>query len=162
MPDKVAVYPGTFDPFHNGHLEIVKRGLGVFDKVIIAIGSNPGKTPLFSVDERKEMIESCIKGNPRLSCDSFTGLLVAYVKDVGASAILRGLRAISDFEMEFQLSLMNRKLDRTIETYYLMTAHRYLYVSSTIIKATVAAGGMPTGLLPNFIIEKLILKLEEH
>lgn len=151
----IAVYPGTFDPFHNGHLEIVRRGLKTFDKIIIAVGINPGKTCLFSLTERMDLIRTSIEDEPRLSCDSFEGLLVNYAKRKKASAILRGLRAVSDFEFEFQLALMNRKLNRTVETFFLMTAHRYLYVSSTIIKASFAAGGRPTGLMPDHVFEAL-------
>jgi pantetheine-phosphate adenylyltransferase len=152
---KIAIYPGTFDPIHNGHLEIVRRGLKTFDKIIIAIGVNPGKDHFFALSERVEMIQKSICDEPRLSCESFSGLLMKYAKKKKAVAILRGLRAVSDFEFEFQLALMNRKLNRDIETFFLMTAHRYLYVSSTIIKATFAAGGRPKGLMPDHVFKAL-------
>ncbi len=149
---KVAVYPGTFDPFHNGHLEIVLRALGTFDRVIVALGLNPEKETIFSVEERLDMIRNSVDGDPSIEVDAFEGLLVRYAEEKKANAIVRGLRAVSDFEYEFQLALMNRKLNRNIETFFLMTAHRYLYVSSRIIKATVAAGGSPEGLVPDYVL----------
>ena len=156
MSDKIAILPGTFDPIHNGHLEIVKRALGTFDRIIIALGINPAKEVLFTAEERMDMIRNSIrKLEPRVECDSFNGLLVNYAEKRGAKAIIRGLRAVSDFEYEFQLALMNRKLNRNIETFFLMTAHRYLYVSSRIIKATVLAGGSPEDLVPEYVLEVL-------
>ncbi len=155
MSDKVAVYPGTFDPIHNGHIEIIKRALGTFDQIIVAVGLNPEKATVFTLEERLDMIENSLNDDPRISFDSFEGLLVRYAERKGAHAIVRGLRAVSDFEYEFQLALMNRKLSRQIETFFLMTAHRYLYVSSRIIKATVAAGGSPEGLVPDYVLKVL-------
>jgi len=155
MSEKIAVYPGTFDPFHNGHLEIIRRSLLAFDKVIVALGLNPEKEVIFSIEERLDMIRNSIAGDPRIECDSFDGLLVRYAASKKACAIVRGLRAVSDFEYEFQLALMNRKLNRDIETFFLMTAHRYLYVSSRIIKATVHAGGSPQGLVPDYVLKVL-------
>jgi pantetheine-phosphate adenylyltransferase len=152
---KIAVYPGTFDPIHNGHLEIVRRALGTFDRVVIALGLNPEKDTVFSVEERLDMIEKSVDGDPRIETDAFDGLLVRYAETKKATAIIRGLRAVSDFEYEFQLALMNRKLNRNIETFFLMTAHRYLYVSSRIIKATVVAGGSPEGLVPDYVLQVL-------
>jgi pantetheine-phosphate adenylyltransferase len=155
MTEKIAIYPGTFDPFHNGHLEIIRRSLCAFDKVIVALGLNPEKEIIFTVEERLDMIRNSIEGDPRIECDSFDGLLVRYAASKKACAIVRGLRAVSDFEYEFQLALMNRKLNRDIETFFLMTAHRYLYVSSRIIKATVHAGGSPQGLVPDYVLKVL-------
>jgi pantetheine-phosphate adenylyltransferase len=155
MVKKIAIYPGTFDPFHNGHLEIIRRAMGAFDHIVIALGMNPEKETLFSLEERLEMIRNSVNGDPRISSDSFEGLLVRYAEKRKACAIIRGLRAVSDFEYEFQLALMNRKLSRKIETYFLMTAHRYLYVSSRIIKATVFAGGSPEGLVPDYVLRVL-------
>lgn len=151
----VAVYPGTFDPIHNGHLEIVRRALGTFDRIIIALGLNAEKETLFSVEERMDMIRHAVDSDPRIEWDAFEGLTVRYAEKKKARAIIRGLRAVSDFEYEFQLALMNRKLNRKIETFFLMTAHRYLYVSSRIIKATVVAGGSPEGLVPDYVLEVL-------
>ena len=142
--DKVAVYPGSFDPITNGHLDLLERGLKIFDRIVIAIARNPAKKPLFSVEERVEMIEKALEAHPlrdRMVVDAFDGLLVEYVKKAGAKAILRGLRAISDFEYEFQMALMNRKLSNEIETLYLMTGMRWIYISSRIIKEVVASGG---------------------
>jgi pantetheine-phosphate adenylyltransferase len=155
MGEKVAVYPGTFDPFHNGHLEIIRRALGTFDRLIVALGLNPEKETIFTLEERLDMIQNSVDGDPRIECDSFEGLLVRYAERKHAQAIVRGLRAVSDFEYEFQLALMNRKLSRNIETFFLMTAHRYLYVSSRIIKATVVAGGSPKGLVPEYVLKVL-------
>lgn len=153
--EKLAVYPGTFDPIHNGHLEIIRRALGTFDRIIVALGANPEKDTIFSVEERLDMIRGAVAGDPRIQADSFEGLLVRYAEKIKARAIVRGLRAVSDFEYEFQLALMNRKLSRNIETFFLMTAHRYLYVSSRIIKATVLAGGSPEGLVPDNVLKIL-------
>lgn len=158
---KVAIYPGTFDPFHNGHLEIVRRALNTFDKIIVAVGLNPEKDTIFTVDERLDMIRHSIEGDPRIEADYFEGLLVRYAEGKHAHAIIRGLRAVSDFEYEFQLALMNRKLSRNIETFFLMTAHRYLYVSSRIIKATVVAGGSPEGLVPDYVLKVLKRKFPD-
>jgi pantetheine-phosphate adenylyltransferase len=155
MGQKTAVYPGTFDPFHNGHLEIIRRALGTFDRIIVALGVNPEKETIFTLEERLDMIRNSVDGDPRIECDAFDGLLVRYAEGKKAHAIIRGLRAVSDFEYEFQLALMNRKLSRKIETFFLMTAHRYLYVSSRIIKATVMAGGSPEGLVPDYVLKVL-------
>ena len=155
--EKIAVYPGTFDPFHNGHLEIIRRALGTFDRIIVALGVNPEKErdTIFTLEERLDMVRQSVKSHPRIECEPFEGLLVRYAEKKGAKAIVRGLRAVSDFEYEFQLALMNRKLSRHIETFFLMTAHRYLYVSSRIIKATVLAGGSPEGLVPDYVLKTL-------
>ncbi len=152
---KIAVYPGTFDPFHNGHLEIIRRALGTFDHIIIAVGANPEKEVLFTLDQRLDMIVNSIHDDTRIECDAFEGLTVRYAEKRKAQAIIRGLRAVSDFEYEFQLALMNRKLSRKIETFFLMTAHRYMYVSSRIIKAALFAGGSPEGLVPEYVLGEL-------
>ncbi len=158
MRDKVAVCPGSFDPITNGHLDIVRRGLGVFDKVIIAVGHNPLKQDLFTTKEKMEMIRESVEGNPRIEVDSFEGLLVNYIREVGACAILRGLRVISDFEMELQLALMNRRLCDKVETLFLMTDFNHLFVSSTMVKATAAAGGSVEGLVPDPVLTRLNAK----
>ena len=158
MKDRIAVCPGTFDPITNGHVDIARRALTLFDRVIIAVGANPLKDNLFSLGEKLEMIKESVMSDPRIMVDSFDGLLVDYAKKVGASAIIRGLRAISDFEMELQLALMNRKLCDEIETFFLMTDYNNMFVSSTIIKATAAAGGSVKGLVPNPVLIKLYEK----
>jgi pantetheine-phosphate adenylyltransferase len=155
MGERIAVCPGSFDPITNGHLDIVRRGLGVFDKVVIAVGHNVMKQNLFTTEEKVEMIKECVASIDRISVDVFEGLLVDYVKKIGACAILRGLRVVSDFEWEMQLSLMNRKLYGKVDTYFLMTDFRNLFVSSTIIKVTVAAGGSVRGLVPDPVLFKL-------
>ncbi|MEJ5365268.1 MAG: pantetheine-phosphate adenylyltransferase [Desulfosoma sp.] len=160
--DKLAVYPGSFDPITNGHLDLLERALKIFDRVIIAVASNPAKNPLFSLEERMEMIRGSLVGHPlasRIDVDTFDGLLVNYVDRVGARAILRGLRAVSDFEYEFQMALMNRKLNNNIETLYLMTGMRWIYISSRIIKEVVVSGGDVKGLVPDVVEKKLIERL---
>jgi pantetheine-phosphate adenylyltransferase len=155
MRERIAVCPGSFDPITNGHLDIVNRGLCVFDRVIIAIGHNPLKSDFFSTEEKFEMISASVGDNPRIGVDTFEGLLVDYILKVDACAILRGLRVISDFEMELQLALMNRRLCDKIETFFLMTDYNNLFVSSTIIKSTAAAGGSVKGLVPEPVLDKL-------
>ncbi len=157
MSERIAVCPGTFDPITNGHMDIARRALTVFDRVIIAVGTNPLKQELFTLEEKLDMIRASVEDDSRISVDSFDGLLVDYIKSVHACAIIRGLRAVSDFEMELQLALMNRKLSNDIETFFLMTDYRNTFVSSTIIKATAAAGGSVKGLVP----EPVLLKLYE-
>lgn len=155
MRERIAVCPGSFDPITNGHLDIVRRGLGVFDKVIIAVGHNPLKKDLFTTEEKMAMIQDSVDAAPRIEVDRFEGLLVDYIKSIGACAILRGLRVISDFELELQLALMNRRLCEEVETYFLMTDFKNLFVSSTIVKATAAAGGSVKGLVPDPVLMQL-------
>lgn len=160
--EKTAVYPGSFDPITNGHLDLMERGLKIFDKIVIAIAENPGKKPLFSLEERVELIEAALNGHPlgkRVVVDSFQGLLVNYVERIKAHAIIRGLRAVSDFEYEFQMALMNRKLHTGIETLFLMTGMRWIYISSSIIKEVVLSGGCVTGLVPEIVEQRLAEKL---
>lgn len=153
--NKTAVYPGSFDPVTNGHIDIINRGLRIFDKIIIAIGSNPTKSALFTVEERMDMIRNLIGDNQRLEVDSYEGLLVDYLIDVKASVILRGLRAMSDFEYEFQLALMNRRLDRQVETAFLMTGSKWFYCNSRIIKEAAALGGSVRGMVPDEVLRRL-------
>ncbi|MBW2108317.1 MAG: pantetheine-phosphate adenylyltransferase [Deltaproteobacteria bacterium] len=155
MPQKLAVYPGTFDPVTNGHLDIVHRGLRLFDRLIVAIVTNGSKHPLFTVDERLDMLRHALKGVPNVEVDSFDGLLVDYVSQQGADAILRGLRAVSDFEYEFQMALMNRKLNKNIQTVFLMTGLRWIFISSSIIKEAACFGGDTTGLVPEYVHDRL-------
>lgn len=155
MSEKVAIYPGTFDPLTNGHLSILNRALKVFDKLIIAILVNPTKKPLFSLEERIDMIKEVLKGKENIEIDSFNGLLVDYAIKKGSNVIVRGLRALSDFEYEFQLALMNRKLSRQVQSVFLMTDYKWFYISSTIIKEAARYGGDITGLVPPLVCKKL-------
>jgi pantetheine-phosphate adenylyltransferase len=155
---KIAVYPGSFDPITNGHVDIIKRSLGVFDELIVLIAYNPNKKTLFSVRERVEMIQEVIRDFKNVRVDSFDGLLVEYVKVAGANVILRGLRALSDFEYEFQLALINRRLNRDVETVFLMTGYKWFYTSSTIINEAASLGGSVKGLVPEIVNQKLIEK----
>ena len=151
----LAVYPGSFDPITNGHVDIIQRGLSVFDQVTIAILLNPEKQPLFTVEERVEIIREHYQDNPRVNVDTFSGLLVDYAEKVGASVIVRGLRAISDFEYEFQMALMNRRLNPRIETVFMMPAESYSYVSSRLVKEVVQLGARVTGLVPPVVERRL-------
>lgn len=153
---RIAVYPGTFDPITMGHLDIIQRGLTLFDKVIVAIASNPGKQPLFTLAERQEMIRACFPADEqRVEVDEVSGLLVDYAYRRGARAIIRGLRAVSDFDYEFQLALMNRRIEREVETVFLMTGFRWIYISSSIIKDAARHGGDVSGLVPDHVCERL-------
>ena len=155
---KIAVYPGSFDPITNGHVDIIKRGLRMFDELIILIAYNLNKKTLFSVEERSEMIREVIKDCKNVRVDCSNGLLVDFVRDSGANVILRGLRALSDFEYEFQLALINRRLNREAETVFLMTGYKWFYTSSTIIKEAASLGGSVKGLVPDIVNLKLIEK----
>ena len=153
--ERTAIYPGSFDPVTNGHVDIVERGLNLFDKIIVAILRNPAKEALFTVEERKEMIETSLNRNSNVEIDVFDGLLVDYAKKRNAVAILRGMRAVSDFEYEFQLALMNRKLNREIQTVFLMTGLRWIFISSSIIKEAASFGGNINGMVPPIVSRKL-------
>ncbi len=158
MSQKIAIYPGTFDPITNGHLDLIKRALQFFDKIIVAIGENPAKKPLFTVEERIFMIEEALEEaglNERVEVESFSGLLVDFAKKKGACVIIRGLRAVSDFEYELQLALMNRKLSNSIDTIFLMPSLRYIFLSSSIIKEAARFGGKIDDLVPKIVAEKL-------
>lgn len=151
---KTAIYPGSFDPLTNGHLSIIQRGLKMFDRLIVAIASNPKKVPLFSVEERVELIRESCK-DPRVEVDHFQGLLVEYVKSKNVGVILRGLRAVSDFEYEFQLANMNRTLAPKIETVFMMTGEDYFYISSQLVREVASLGGDVQGLVPASVLAKL-------
>lgn len=152
---RVAIYPGSFDPVTNGHIDIVARGLKLFDKIIVAILHNPAKKSLFTVEERVELLTICLKNNPAIEIDSFDGLLVDYAARRNAQAILRGLRAVSDFEYEFQLALMNRRLNREVQTVFLMTGMRWIFTSSSIIKEAAQFGGNISGMVPAEVNKRL-------
>ncbi len=145
---KRAIYPGTFDPFTNGHLDIVQRAANIFDEVIITVAKNSSKQPLFSISERVEMIRESISDLPNARVDSFEGLLVEYTKRQNATIIIRGVRMISDFEFEFQMGLMNRKLAEHITTVFLMPDERYTYLSSSIVREIAQLGGDCTPFVP--------------
>jgi pantetheine-phosphate adenylyltransferase len=151
----LAVFPGSFDPITNGHLDIVDRGLAVFDRVRMAILMNPEKQPLFTVEERVAIIREAYRGNPRVEVDTFSGLLVDYAERVGASVIIRGIRAISDFEYEFQMALMNRRLNPQIETVFMMPAESYSYVSSRLVKEVFQLGGRVSDVVPPVVERRL-------
>lgn len=158
---RTAVYPGSFDPITNGHVDIIRRALRVFDKLIILIAYNPAKSSLFTVEERVDLIRSVIGDEPRIRIDSFSGLLVDYVKKENAQVILRGLRAVSDFEYEFQMALINRRLDRDIETVFLMTGYKWFYTSSQLVKEAAGHGGSVRGLVPDVVLQALQQKFKK-
>jgi pantetheine-phosphate adenylyltransferase len=152
---KMVIYPGSFDPITNGHLSILRRALTIFDSVTIAVGSDSMKKTLFTLEERMEMIRESTTNDEKVFVESFSGLLVDYVVSKKTNIILRGMRALSDFEYEFQLSLMNRKLNRNIQTIFMMTDYRWFYISSSIIKEAASLGGTISGLVPEIVCKKL-------
>jgi len=147
----LAIYPGSFDPVTYGHVDVMERALKIFGRLIVAVATNSEKRPLFSVDERLEMLRTIAKGMTAVEVDSFSGLLVDYAKSRGARIIIRGLRALSDFEYEFQMALTNRKICSDIETVFLMPSEQYSYLSSRIIKEIVALGGDVTAFVPDIV-----------
>lgn len=155
---KIGVYPGTFDPFTHGHLDIIKRSFHVFDKVIVAVAPNPKKKPLFDVQARVEMIRDATKDLPYVEIEIFEGLLADYMKRKGVHAIVRGLRAISDFEHEFMMALINRKLDNEVETVFLMPSEEYSYITSSAIKEIASYGGE----LKDFVTPRVARLLQER
>lgn len=156
---KIAIYPGTFDPPTNGHLDIIKRGLTLFDTIIVAILKNPAKKTVFSISERRAMLNNILSDIPGTEVDDFEGLLVDYAARKNARAILRGMRAVSDFEYEFQLALMNRRLNRDIQTVFLMTSLKWIYTSSSIIKEAASFGGDISGMVPTIVEKNLADKI---
>jgi pantetheine-phosphate adenylyltransferase len=151
---KLAIYPGSFDPVTMGHIDVLKRALKIFDKVVIAVGENPNKKYVFSAEERKKMISEATKGM-NVEIDHFSGLLIDFAKKKKATAIIRGLRAVSDFDYEFQTALMNRKLDRDIETVFIMTRGKYCYLSSSLVKEVASLSGELKDLVPENVIKEL-------
>ena len=156
MPLRTAIYPGSFDPITNGHTAIITRSLQVFDRVIVAVLKNASKQPLFNLDERVDMIRRTFKDETRLEVDSFQGLLIDYVQSKGAIAIIRGLRGVSDFEYELQMTNMNRRLAPDIITLFMMAEDRHFYVSSSLLKEVVRLGGDVTGLVPEHVEKQLL------
>ena len=152
---KIAVYPGSFDPVTFGHLDVIERALKIFDKIVIAVGDNPQKKPLFTVDERIEMIRESTKNYKNIEVDRFDGLLLNFIKRKNSRIIIRGLRAVSDFEFEFQRALLNRKVDRDTETVFIMTKEDYVYLNSSIVKELAMFGGKVKDLVPAIVENKL-------
>ncbi|HET9451665.1 MAG TPA: pantetheine-phosphate adenylyltransferase, partial [Aggregicoccus sp.] len=150
----IAIYPGSFDPLTNGHLSIIQRGLKMFDRLIVAIAVNPKKVPTFTMEERRELIRGACNNDPRVEVDSFSGLLVEYAQKRNIPVLLRGLRAVSDFEYEFQIANMNRKLAPSIETVFMMTGEDYFYISSNMVREVASFGGDVSGLVPANVHEK--------
>jgi pantetheine-phosphate adenylyltransferase len=155
---RLAVYPGTFDPITNGHADILRRSLKIFDRVIVALAENVRKEPLFSIPERRAMIADALGGDPRIEIDAFQGLLVDYVKRRQAGVVIRGLRALADFEYEFQLAHMNRHLAPEVETVFLMTSEESFYVSSSLVKEVALMGGDVSRMVPPAVIAALKAK----
>ena len=151
----LAVYPGSFDPLTNGHVDIISRGGRLFDRIIVAILVNAEKAPLFSMDERVEITRAVFRDHPNVEVDTFDGLLVDYVERRRAQAIVRGLRAVSDFEFEFQMALMNQRLNPNIQTVFMMPAEQYTYISSRLIKEVFSLGGQVRGLVPEIVVTRL-------
>ena len=158
--DRIAVYPGTFDPLTNGHVDIIKRGALLFDRIVVALLVNQEKEPLFSVAERVEMLSAVLALESNVEVDTFDGLLVDYARRRKAQVIVRGLRAISDFEYEMQMALMNRRLSDTLETVLMMPSESYTYLSSRLVKEVFALGGSVHGLVPSLVEAKLAEKSE--
>ncbi len=155
---RTAIYPGSFDPLTNGHLDVIQRATKLFDRVVVAVADNDEKHPLFTRDERKEMARRAVLHLPGVSVDSFDGLLVNYVEKRGAQAVVRGLRAVSDFEFEFQLALMNRKLNERIETIFMMPKDTYTFLSSRIVKEIARLGGDVSAFVPAHVRKALLGK----
>jgi len=158
LTDKIAVVPGSFDPITNGHLDIIKRAADVFDIVYVAVLNNSSKNPLFTLQERMALIEEVTKSMPNVRIDSSSGLLIDYARSKKAKAIVRGLRAVSDFEYEMQITSMNRYLDESIETFFIMTKNQYSFLSSSIVKEVARYGGKVEGLVPPHVEQALIEK----
>ncbi len=159
---RAAIYPGSFDPLTNGHLAIIQRGLRVFDRLVVTVARNLDKTPLFTLDERKALIEGAVGNDPRVEVDTFDGLLVEYARQKGIHTMLRGLRAASDFEYEFQLANMNRKLDPEFESVFVMTGEDYFFVSARLVREVARFGGDVSAFVPPNVLEGLRRKLGQR
>ena len=160
MKKVTAIYPGSFDPPTNGHLDLIHRGSRIFDQLIVAILRNPDKTPLFSVGDRKRMLEDLTAGIKNVSVDTFDGLTVEFAEKVNAGAMLRGIRALSDYEYELQIAMMNRKLSPELETVFMMPAEQYSYLSSRLVREAAKLGGDVSTLVPELVEERLKEKLD--
>ena len=157
---QIAIYPGTFDPITNGHLDIIKRAARIFDSVIVAVATNTEKTPLFSMKEREALIQEVVKDIPGVTVEGFSGLIVDFCHQRGAFALIRGLRAVSDFEYEFQMALLNRKIAKDVESVFLMPKEKYTYLSSSMIKEIAKFGGDVTLFVPDHVRNELIKKFD--
>lgn len=155
---RVAVYPGSFDPITNGHLDIIKRASRLYDHVVVGVLNNANKNPVFSADERKSMIDSVTKDIENVSCDVFSGLLVDFAKQKKATVIIKGLRTVADFEYEFQMALLNKALNPEYETVFMMTDSKFSYISSSMVKEVAKYHGRLEGLVPSFLTEKIMKK----
>lgn len=155
MSESLAIYPGSFDPITNGHLDLIERARRVFGSLIVAVLTNPDKLPLFTVMERVEMLQEATRGMPNVAVDTFGGLLVEYAKQKGAGIILRGIRAFTDYEYELQMAIMNRKLEPSLETVFLVPAESYTYVSSRLVREIFQNGGSVKGLVPPLVEDRL-------
>lgn len=160
--EKIAVYPGSFDPVTNGHLDIIQRASCIFDKVIVAVLENPLKNPLFTKEERVSMLKEVTYGLENVEIDSFTGLLIHYINTKNAKVIIKGLRAVSDFEYEFQMAMLNNKLDPQVETLFMMTNNKYSYLSSSAVKQIAMFGGCIKELVPDSIVTKILKKMRAN
>ncbi len=160
MTKGIAVYPGSFDPPTNGHLDLIERGSKIFEELVVAILRNSEKTPMFSIGERLEMLRQLTAHLSNVRLDTFDGLMVEFAKSIDAKCVLRGIRAISDYEYELQMALMNRKLEPTLETVFMMPADKYSYVSSRLVREVAQAGGPVKGLVPEVVEQKLREKLD--
>lgn len=158
---RIAVYPGTFDPVTNSHIDLIERSTKIFDKVIVAVTTNPSKAPLFSVEERVEFVRGAVKDFDNVEVDKFEGLLVDYVEKVGGIAIIRGLRAVSDFEYELQMALMNRRLNQEIETVFMTPPDEYSFLSSSMVKEVASFGGPVKRLVPVNVADALSRKFKQ-
>ena len=156
---RTAIYPGSFDPLTNGHLDVIERAAKLFDRVVVAVAKNESKQPLFTLEERVELVRRCIQHLPGVEADSFECLLVEYVEQRSAQAVVRGLRAVSDFEFEFQLALMNRKLNERVETIFMMPKDTYTFLSSRIVKEIASLGGDVSAFVPKHVQGALVAKL---
>ncbi len=156
---RTVIYPGSFDPFHNGHLDVVRRASRIFDRVVVAVALNEAKKPLFPIEERHRLVQLATEGLENVEADTFDGLLVDYVVRRGACAVLRGLRAVSDFEFEFQLALMNRRLNEQVETLFMTPKDTYTFVSSRLVKEIARLGGDVSPFVPGVVSQALKLRL---
>jgi pantetheine-phosphate adenylyltransferase len=159
MKNVLAIYPGSFDPVTNGHLDLIERGAKIFDRLVVGVLRNMEKDPLFTIDERAEMLREVARPWPNVEIDVFSGLLVDYARLRQANVILRGIRAVSDYEYELQMAMMNRKLNKDVETVFMMPAEKYSYLSSSIVREVARLGGQITGLVPPVVEERLRAKV---